>query len=234
MGLIHWALDWILHLNTHLDAAAQSMGPRLYLLLFAIVFCETGLVVTPILPGDSLLFALGALAATGTVIKLPVVIVLLCLAANCGDAVNYFLGYRLGPKVFSRESSWLLNKRHLLEAQRFYEKHGRKTIIIARFVPIVRTFAPFVAGIGRMPFGRFAIFSVSGGILWVVSVTLAGYFFGAIPIVKNNFEIVVLAVVVISVLPAVYHWWRSKRAAQIRGFPVGPAVTHHASGRGQG
>ena len=234
MDLIHWALDWVLHLNTHLEAAAQSMGPRLYLLLFAIVFCETGLVVTPFLPGDSLLFALGALAATGTAIKLPVVIVLLCLAANCGDAVNYYLGYRLGPRVFSRESSWLLNKRHLLEAQRFYERHGRKTIILARFVPIIRTFAPFVAGIGRMPFARFALFSISGGILWVVSVSLAGYYFGAIPFVKRNFEIVVLAVVVISVLPAAYHWWRSRKAPHPEHPPVQPNLTPSPSGRGQG
>jgi membrane-associated protein len=217
MDWIQWALDWALHLNTHLDAAAQSMGSRLYLLLFAIVFCETGLVVTPFLPGDSLLFALGALAATGTAVKLTIVIPLLCVAANCGDLLNYTLGYRLGPKVFSRDSSWLLNKRHLLEAQGFYEKHGRKTIILARFVPIIRTFAPFVAGVGRMRFFRFAAFSVTGGILWVVSVTLAGYYFGAIPFVKKNFEIVVLAIVVISVLPALYHWWQTRKVVPIKG-----------------
>lgn len=233
MGLIHWAMDWILHLNTHLDAAAQSMGPRLYLLLFAIVFCETGLVVTPFLPGDSLLFALGALAATGTTIKLPVVMVVLCLAANCGDAVNYLLGYRLGPKVFSRESSWLLNKRHLLEAQGFYERHGGKMIILARFIPIIRTFAPFVAGIGRMKFTRFAAFSISGGILWVVSVTLAGYYFGAIPFVKNNFEIVVLAIVVISVLPAIYHWWKAGKTSQT-GASHAPEIAPSSEGRGLG
>ena len=141
MSWIHWAIDVLFHLNAYLDKAATHMGPRLYLLLFAIVFCETGLVVTPFLPGDSLLFAVGALAAGGTAIKLPVAMVVLCLAANCGDAVNYFLGYRLGPKVFSRESSWLLNKKHLLEAQNFYERHGGMTIILARFVPIIRTFA---------------------------------------------------------------------------------------------
>ena len=143
MSWIHQALDLFLHLNTHLDSAAQNLGPWLYLLLFAIVFCETGLVVTPILPGDSLLFAFGALAAGGTTVKLPVVVVVLCIAANCGDCVNYLIGYRLGPKVFSRESSWLLNKKHLAEAQAFYDRHGRKTIILARFVPIVRNLRPF-------------------------------------------------------------------------------------------
>jgi membrane-associated protein len=224
MGLIQWALDWILHLNTHLDSAAHDLGPRLYLLLFVIVFCETGLVVTPFLPGDSLLFALGALAATGTAVKLPIFIPLLCLAANCGDLLNYTLGYRLGPKVFRRESSWLLNKRHLLEAQSFYERHGRKTIILARFVPIIRTFAPFVAGIGRMRLWRFVGFSVSGGILWVVSVSLAGYFFGGIPIVKDHFEIVVVAIVAISLLPAIYHWWKSRKNLA-KGFPLTPTVS---------
>ena len=213
MGLLHRALDLFLHLNTHLDAAAHSMGSWLYVLLFGIVFCETGLVVTPFLPGDSLLFTLGALAAAGTTIKLPLVAVLLCLAANCGDALNYFLGYRLGPKVFSRESSWLLNRRHLLEAQRFYERHGRKTIILARFVPVIRTFAPFVAGIGRMRFVRFALFSISGGILWVVSILLAGYFFGQRPFVKDHFELVVVAIVFISVVPVIIQGWRSRKGA---------------------
>jgi len=222
MTWLHTALDLFLHLDKHLDSAAHAMGPGLYLLLFAIVFCETGLVVTPFLPGDSLLFALGALAATGSAVKLPLAIVLLCLAANCGDALNYFLGYRLGPKVFSRERSRLLSRKHLLEAQRFYERHGRKTIILARFVPIIRTFAPFVAGIGRMHFFRFATFSVTGGILWVLSMSLAGYFFGNIPLVKRNFEFVILAIVVISVLPAVFHYLKSRRAPA-PGPPVGAA-----------
>ena len=203
--MLHKGLDLFLHLNTHLDSAAHAMGSRLYLLLFLIVFCETGLVVTPFLPGDSLLFALGTLAATGTAVKLPVAIVVLCVAANCGDMLNYFIGYRLGPKVFSREGSWLLNKKHLLEAQSFYDRHGRKTIIIARFVPIVRTFAPFVAGIGRMKFSRFITFSVAGGIFWVVTVLLAGHYFGSIPFVSKHFEIVVIAIVLISVLPVIFH-----------------------------
>jgi membrane-associated protein len=218
--MLHQVLDLFLHLDKHLDAAAHSMGNGLYLLVFAIVFCETGLVVTPFLPGDSLLFALGALAATGTAIKLPLVAVLLCLAANCGDALNYSVGYRLGPKVFSRDGSWLLNKKHLIEAQHFYERHGRKTIILARFIPIIRTFAPFVAGIGRMNFVRFATFSVTGGILWVVSLLMAGFFFGRIPVVRNNFEIAILAIVVISVLPAAYHWWKSRRSSHAAGEPL--------------
>lgn len=211
MNLIHSLLDLVFHLKDHLHHYAQSMGPGLYVLLFVIVFCETGLVVTPFLPGDSLLFALGALAASnGHDVSLPLAAVTLCLAANCGDLVNYFVGYRLGPKVFSRESSWLLNKKHLLEAQGFYERHGRKTVILARFVPIIRTFAPFVAGVGRMRFSRFIGFSVAGGIFWVVSVLLAGYFFGSIPFIDKHFELVVVAIVCISVVPVIYQWWKGR------------------------
>lgn len=206
LRLLHQALFLFLHLDRQLDSAARSMGHWLYLLLFAIVFCETGLVVTPFLPGDSLLFALGALAAKpGSAIDLPIIILLLCAAANCGDATNYFLGYTIGPRIFRKDRSFLLNRRHLEEAQRFYDRHGRGTIILARFVPIIRTFAPFVAGIGKMKFARFAAFSVAGGVLWVVSVSLAGYFFGQIPVVKNHFEIVVLAIVAISLIPAAWH-----------------------------
>ena len=213
MSWIHTALEFLRHTDVHLDSAAHQMGPWLYVVLFLIVFCETGLVVTPLLPGDSLLFALGAMAARGGSIKLCVVVIVLCIAANCGDFVNYLLGFRIGPKVFSRESSWLLNKKHLVEAQGFYDRHGRKTIILARFVPIIRTFAPFVAGVGRMPFSRFAGFSILGGILWVVSVSAAGYFFGNIPFVKNHIEIVILAIVAISVLPVVIHTIRARGAS---------------------
>jgi membrane-associated protein len=209
MALIHQVLDLVFHLKDHLQHYADSMGPGLYVLLFVIVFCETGLVVTPFLPGDSLLFALGALAR-GSHISLPLTAVVLCVAANCGDLVNYLLGYRIGPKVFSSEGSWLLNRKHLAEAQGFYDRHGRKTIIMARFVPIIRTFAPFVAGIGRMKFSRFIGFSIAGGIFWVVSVLAAGYFFGQIPFVDKHFEIVVVAIVVISVLPGIFHWWQSR------------------------
>jgi len=216
MSWLHQALDIVRHLDTHLASAADHLGWRLYPILFAIVFCETGLVVTPFLPGDSLLFVLGALVAKGT-LSFPVVAIVICIAANCGDLVNYALGYRIGPKVFSRESSWLLNKKHLTEAHNFYEKYGAMTIILARFVPIIRTFAPFVAGIGKMSFLRFAAFSITGGIFWVVTVLSAGYFFGNIPVVKNNFEIVVIAIVVISVLPAVFHFFKARSS---RGFEV--------------
>ena len=223
MGWLHTLLDLFFLLDKHLDAAAHGMGPWLYLLLFGMVFCETGLVIWPFVPGDSLLFALGALAATGTAVKLPIVIPLLCVAANCGDALNYFLGYRLGPKVFSKEHSRLLNRKHLLEAHQFYERHGRKTIILARFLPIIRTFAPFVAGIGRMNFFRFATFSISGGMLWVISVSLAGYFFGSRPVVRDHFQYVIIAIVVISVIPAIVHYLRSRRISS----PAVPLSAQH-------
>ena len=226
MGWIHTIVDLFLHLDRHLDSAAHSLGQKLYLLLFAIVFCETGLVVMPFLPGDSLLFALGALAATGTAVKLPVVIVTLCVAANCGDLVNYTLGSRIGPRLFSKEGSRLFNRRHLDEAHLFYDRYGSATIILARFVPIIRTFAPFVAGIGRMNFFKFAAYSISGGALWVIALSVAGYEFGQIAWVKGHFEIVVLAIVVISVLPAVFHGLAARRRAQSRGFePVAAEKT---------
>jgi membrane-associated protein len=214
MSLIHRALDLFLHLDRHLNDFATAHGVGVYVLLAVIVFCETGLVVWPFLPGDSLLFAVGALAAAaGSPISLPLVIVLLCASANCGDLVNYFIGRHLGPAVFNRESSWVLNKRHLDEAHRFYEKHGRKTIILARFVPIIRTFAPFVAGIGQMPFGRFIGFSISGGILWVVLLSLAGYYFNQIEFVRTHFQLVVLAIVAISLIPAVIHTLQARKSA---------------------
>ena len=219
MGLLHTALDWLLHLKPHLQAFAADHRVSVYALIAGIVFCETGLVVTPFLPGDTLLFAVGALAAgANSPFHLLPVFILLCLAANCGDLLNYSLGYRVGPKVFSKEKSLLFSRRHLEEAQKFYDRHGRKTIILARFVPIIRTFAPFVAGIGRMNFFRFAAFSITGGVLWVVSLTLAGYFFGSMPFVEKHFELVVIAIVFISVLPAIFHAWSSRGQANARGF----------------
>lgn len=210
MFLIHQALDLILHLDKHLSNFAWAHQVGVYILLCAVIFCETGLVVWPFLPGDSLLFAVGAVAAmAGSPISLPQAIILMCLAANCGDLVNYTVGRRVGPTVFSSRTSWLLNQKHLAEAHRFYERHGRKTIILARFVPIVRTFAPFVAGIGQMPFARFIGFSISGGALWVISMTLAGYYFGGIPWVKGHFQVVVIAVVAISLVPIVIHRFRA-------------------------
>ena len=210
MALLHKLLDVFHRPGDYLNQYGGGHPVAVYGVLMLIVFCETGLVVTPFLPGDSLLFAVGAVAASSGVLSLPVVIVLLCLAANCGDTVNYLMGRAAGPKVFSRKT-FLLNPKHLAEAQDFYERHGRKTIIIARFVPIVRTFAPFVAGVGRMTFARFIGFSIGGGALWVVLMTGAGYFFGNIPWVKAHFEIVVLAIVFISVLPMAIHAVQGRR-----------------------
>src|SRR6201991_2052846 len=189
-------LDFVLHIDRHLLEFVQEYGTWVYGILFAIVFAETGLVVTPFLPGDSLLFAIGALGARGIGINLPLITALLIVAAILGDAVNYWIGYKLGPAVFKREDSKLLNKKHLVKAQEFYEKYGGKTIILARFVPIVRTFAPFVAGVGRMNFFRFWIYNVIGGIAWVLICVGAGRLFGNIPFVKKNFEVVIVAIVV--------------------------------------
>jgi membrane-associated protein len=181
--------------------------------LFAIVFCETGLVVTPFLPGDSLLFAAGALASLdGSPLAVPALLGLLVVAAVLGDGANYWLGSYLGPAVFTSEHSRLLNRRHLLRTQQFYARHGGKTIFLARFVPIVRTFAPFVAGIGRMRYGYFATYNVTGALAWVTSFVLAGYWFGQLPAVKRNFHVVIVAIVVVSVLPMVGEWWRARRA----------------------
>ena len=219
MELIHKLRAMLHDPQTPLNDFGTAHPVAVYAVLVAIVFCETGLVVLPFLPGDSLLFAVGALAAGSGVISLPLVIVLLCVAANCGDLVNYFIGRAAGPKVFSRKT-FLLNPKHLNDAQAFYEKHGRKTIIIARFVPIVRTFAPFVAGVGRMEFGRFIGFSVFGGLLWVVSMTVAGYLFGTRQWVKDHFEIVVLAIVFISLIPVLIHAVQGRRKGTIAAVPV--------------
>lgn len=207
-------VDIVLHLDKHLNAWAGDLGGWLYALLFAIVFAETGLVVTPFLPGDSLLFAVGALSATdGSPISVWLVGILLMVAAIIGDAVNYAIGRRLGPKVFHSETSRLLNKEHLLRAQAFYERHGGKTIIIARFVPIIRTFAPFVAGIGQMSYPRFAFYNVIGAVSWVWSFLLLGFWFGNREIVKKNFTVVILAIIVISLIPAVVEFVKARRAA---------------------
>jgi membrane-associated protein len=214
MDLIHQAIDIFLHLDAHLNDLAASMGGWLPALLFLIVFCETGLVVTPFLPGDSLLFAVGALAAIeGSPINVSLILVLLTIAAIGGDAVNYAIGYRIGPRVFTSETSRLLNKRHLLRTQAFYAKYGGKTIILARFMPVVRTFAPFVAGIAMMRYSRFALFNIVGGTAWVFSFILAGYFFGNVPIVKRNFHVVIVAIIVISVLPPILELVRARREA---------------------
>ena len=209
---MHELLDIVLHLDTHLAAWTAAMGPSVYVLLFGIIFAETGLVVTPFLPGDSLLFATGALCAvSGSPLNLGLVIALLVTAAVLGDATNYTIGYRVGPKVFKSEKSWWLNKKHLLRAQAFYDKHGGKTIVLARFMPIIRTFAPFVAGIGKMKYRRFAIFNVSGGAAWVSAFILAGFWFGNLPWVKKQFHVVIVVIIILSILPGVIEYFRGKK-----------------------
>jgi len=215
MDLFAQLVDLFLHLDQHLNEWATTLGPWLYAVLFLIVFAETGLVVTPFLPGDSLLFAVGALASLdGSPIALPAVAGLLIAAAVLGDAANYSIGAYLGPAVFTSERSRLWNKQHLLRTQLFYAKHGGKTIFLARFVPIIRTFAPFIAGIGRMRYGYFATYNVTGAVTWVLSLLLAGYFFGQLPIVKRNFEFVILGIIVISLLPVVTEYLRARREAR--------------------
>jgi membrane-associated protein len=216
MDVLLQVVDLFLHLDVHLNEWADKAGPWLYLILFLIVFCETGLVVTPFLPGDSLLFAVGALASVDTSpIELPYMAVLLIVAAVLGDAVNYAIGQRIGPVVFHSEGSRFLNKQHLTRTAQFYEKHGGKTIFLARFVPIIRTFAPFVAGIGRMRYTYFATYNVAGGITWVLLFLLGGYWFGQLPTVKQNFHIVILAIIVISVIPVVVEYVRARQAVPV-------------------
>jgi membrane-associated protein len=205
MELIHQLIDTLIHLSPEsINAFITYVGPVLfYCVLTLIVFAETGLVVAPFLPGDSLLFAVGAVTASSTAIRLDVTAILLVLAAILGDAVNYAIGYWVGPKVFSFENSRFLNKKHLMRAHDFYEKYGAATIILARFMPIVRTFAPFVAGIARMSYPKFALYNVVGGVSWVLSFLLAGWWFGAQPIIQRNFHVVVLVIVLISILPPI-------------------------------
>jgi membrane-associated protein len=212
MELVRRFIDVMLHLDRYLHDLILSMGGWVYLILFAVVFCETGLVVTPFLPGDSLLFAIGALAALGA-LDLWVVLALLFIAAVAGDTVNYWAGNYFGPRVFTQESRFL-NHRHLVRTEEFYERHGGKTIILARFIPIIRTFAPFVAGVGSMSYGRFLVYNVLGGFVWVFSFVLAGYFFGNIPLVKKNFTMVILAIIFLSILPGIIEFVRHRRRPQ--------------------
>lgn len=209
MELLLKGMDILLHLDKYLDIMIQTMGLWSYVILFLIIFCETGLVVTPVLPGDSLLFAVGTFAAIGS-FDFTVVTVVLAIAAIAGDTANYWIGSCLGPKVFHYEGSRFFNKQHLERTHQFYEKYGGKTIIIARFIPVIRTFAPFVAGIGSMTYRKFLAYNVVGGILWIFSLTLAGYFFGNIPVVRKNFSLVIMAIVVISCLPGVIEYLRQR------------------------
>jgi len=203
-------IDLFLHLDMHLQTVIQNYGTWTYVILFFIIFCETGLVVTPILPGDSLLFAAGAFAATGS-LDLAWLLILLTVAAVLGDAVNYAIGHFMGPKVFSQPDSRFLKREYLDRTHQFYEKYGGKTIIIARFVPIVRTFAPFVAGVGSMTYAKFASYNVVGGLLWVGVCVLAGYAFGNIPVVQENFTLVILGIIFVSILPGIIEFLRQRQ-----------------------
>lgn len=206
-SLKHFA-DLFLHLDKHLSVLIQHYGVGTYAILFTIVFCETGLVVTPLLPGDSLLFAAGAFAAAGALDPFWLA-ALLFIAAVAGDALNYHIGYFIGPKIFQRESRWF--KREYLERTRgFYERYGGKTIILARFVPIVRTFAPFVAGVGNMSYRRFLAYNAVGGAAWISLFVLGGYFFGNLPMVKHNFTLVIMGIIFVSVLPGVIEYLKHR------------------------
>jgi len=210
MDLIKQLVDLFLHLDKHLTEVTSQYGVWTYALLWIIVFCETGLVVTPILPGDSLLFAAGALAALGS-LDPWLLFLLLTVAAVLGDMVNYWAGHYFGARIFKPDAR-VLKTEYLERTQRFYERYGGKTIVLARFVPIIRTFAPFVAGMGRMQYRRFFMFNVSGAIFWVAACVAAGYFFGNIPVVKKNFSLVILAIVFLSILPAIIGILQSRRA----------------------
>ena len=209
MELVAFFWDLLVHLDRHLAALLQQYGPWIYLLLFVIVFCETGLVVTPFLPGDSLLFVAGTLWATAGM-DARVLAATLITAALCGDNVNYWVGRYLGPKVFRWEGSRFFNRAALDRTHAFYERHGGKTIVIARFVPLVRTFAPFVAGVGKMSYPKFLAFSVGGAILWVVSLVGAGYFFGNMPVVRNNLTIVIFGIIALSLAPIALEYFRAR------------------------
>ena len=210
MELLKDFIEIFLHLDKHLSAVIQAYGGWTYIILLLIIFCETGLVVTPILPGDSLLFAIGSFAALGS-LKLEYLLVGLTIAAILGDSVNYAIGHYMGPKVFSKKDSRIFRKEYLDKTHRFYEKYGAKTIILARFVPIVRTFAPFVAGIGAMSYGKFLTYNIVGGTLWICLFVLGGYFFGGLPIVKQNFTLVILAIIALSIMPGVIEFIRARK-----------------------
>lgn len=217
MDWIRLALDFVLHIDHYLDVIIRSVGVGTYAVLFGVIFIETGLVVTPFLPGDSLLFAAGAFSARGSLQVLPLWLLLMA-AAVIGDSANYWIGSKVGSRVFEQESRWV--KREYLErTQKFYEKHGGKTILLARFVPIVRTFAPFVAGIGKMRYGYFLTYNIVGGTLWVSLFLWGGFFFGGLSFVEKNFSLVIIAIVLISVLPAVWEVFKArqeKRAAALK------------------
>ncbi|TPG63388.1 DedA family protein [Ewingella americana] len=214
MDFIHFVIDFILHIDVHLAELVAQYGAWVYGILFLILFCETGLVVTPFLPGDSLLFVAGALAALpGNDLNVHLMVSLMAVAAIVGDALNYTIGRLFGERLFRNPNSRIFRRSYLDQTHKFYEKHGGKTIILARFVPIVRTFAPFVAGMGHMSYRHFAAYNVIGALVWVLLFTYAGYLFGNVPIVQNNLKLLIVAIIVLSILPGVIEIWRHKRAA---------------------
>ena len=216
MEFFSFIIDFILHIDQHLTELAAQYGAWIYGILFLIIFCETGLVVMPLLPGDSLLFAAGSIAAIGKM-NIHLMVVLLIIAAILGDAVNFMIGKFFGEKLFANPNSKIFKQSHLQKTQQFYAKHGGKTIILARFIPIVRTFAPFVAGMGHMTYHHFLAYNVIGGVLWVTIFSYLGYFFGNLPIVKDNLSLVLIAIIVLSVLPGIIEIIRHKRAANKAG-----------------
>ncbi|PVZ85555.1 DedA family protein [Serratia sp. S1B] len=214
MDIIKFIIDFILHIDVHLAELVAQYGVWVYAILFLILFCETGLVVTPFLPGDSLLFVAGALAALpSNDLNVHTMVALMVLAAVLGDALNYTIGRLFGEKLFNNPNSKIFRRSHLEKTHQFYEKHGGKTIILARFVPIVRTFAPFVAGMGHMSYRHFAAYNVVGALLWVLLFTYAGYLFGDLPIVQENLKLLIVAIILVSILPGIIEIWRHKRAA---------------------
>ncbi|OQY22395.1 MAG: hypothetical protein B6I34_05930 [Anaerolineaceae bacterium 4572_32.1] len=208
MDLLINFVDLFLHLDKHLSVVIENFGMWTYLLLFLVIFVETGLVIMPFLPGDSLLFAAGAFAGLGS-LNVAGLLLLLSLAAILGDTVNYWIGHYIGPKVFSQNSRFI-KREHLERTQQFYEKHGGKTIVLARFVPIIRTFAPFVAGVGKMTYKHFITYNVVGGLAWVCLFTLVGFFFGNLQVVKDNFTLVIMAIIAISLLPALFEFLKTR------------------------
>ncbi|PII60880.1 hypothetical protein BMH24_05840 [Serratia sp. OLJL1] len=214
MDIIKFIIDFILHIDVHLAELVAQYGMWVYAILFLILFCETGLVVTPFLPGDSLLFVAGALAPLPTNdLNVHTMVALMAVAAIIGDAVNYTIGRLFGEKLFSNPNSKIFRRSYLDKTHQFYEKHGGKTIILARFVPIVRTFAPFVAGMGHMSYRHFAAYNVIGALVWVLLFTYAGYLFGDLPVVQENLKLLIVGIIIVSILPGVIEIWRHKRAA---------------------
>ena len=204
MATIQHLFSYLLHIDTSLIAFIRAYGVWTYFILFSIIFCETGLIITPFLPGDSLIFAAGSLAAhTDQPLSLQLLLVLLILASALGNKLNYLIGRAIGPRIFAYENSWLLNKKPLMEAHQFYEKHGGKTIVIARFMPILRTFAPFIAGVGYMSLTRFSFYNLISAALWITSLLFLGYFFGHLPIVRNHFTIAVYSIILLSLIPPI-------------------------------